>query len=67
MSKKIPAATGRRAAKGGPAGRSPNDEGIRGTTALGLLVLPPRRLGPGKGPRGRSGATAPAKGHKPGT
>ncbi len=66
MSKRVNSDTGRRIAKGGPAGRKPGDENaIRGTTASGRLRWPPRRIPPGTSPRGRSGGTGPGKGHLP--
>jgi hypothetical protein len=44
MSKRIPARPGRRFATGGPAGRGPTRDAMRGSTAAGRLQLPMRRL-----------------------
>ena len=62
MSKRVPAETGRRIARGGPAGRGPTKATVRGTTARGRLMWPPRRIRPGSGPSGKSDGTGPGKG-----
>lgn len=65
MSKRVNAKIGRRIAKGGPAGKSPTDEGgIRGTTPNDDLVWPMRLIRRSR-PSARPGTSGPGKGQLP--